>query len=78
MGKISPYEMFRTFNCGIGLALVVAPENVDSVVAKLGEKHEVAYQIGNLVSKMTGDDLFDRMPYFHYIFDRIRTHSEFA
>jgi phosphoribosylformylglycinamidine cyclo-ligase len=30
-GKISPIEMYRTFNMGMGYAYVVPPESVDAV-----------------------------------------------
>ena len=34
-GKIAPEEMARTFNCGIGMAVVLAPDNVASVSSAL-------------------------------------------
>ena len=34
-GNVQPAEMARTFNCGIGMVLVVAPEHVDQVVRLL-------------------------------------------
>ena len=35
IGSISDEEMFRTFNMGIGFAVVVAPEGVDQVRSSL-------------------------------------------
>ncbi|XP_054288044.1 trifunctional purine biosynthetic protein adenosine-3-like [Macrosteles quadrilineatus] len=51
-GVISEQEMLRTFNCGLGLVLVVAAETVDAVSAKLPE----ATVIGSVCSRVsTGD-----------------------
>ena len=32
-GGVSDSEMFRTFNMGVGMVVVVAPEHVDGVLA---------------------------------------------
>ncbi len=34
-GKIAATEMYRTFNCGIGMIVVVAPSDVDAALAQL-------------------------------------------
>jgi phosphoribosylformylglycinamidine cyclo-ligase len=47
-GNIETREMHRTFNCGIGMLLAVAPENVDAVVASLAKSGETAMIIGTL------------------------------
>jgi len=36
--------MYRTFNMGVGMILIVSPENVDSVLEKSG-----GYVIGDLI-----------------------------
>ncbi len=48
-GGISDHEMRRTFNCGIGFILVVAPENAEDVLASLLEAGETAFVCGQLV-----------------------------
>ncbi len=45
-GNISDEEMHRTFNCGIGMVLIVAAEAVDSTLTLLREQGENAWRIG--------------------------------
>ena len=45
-GHIEPEEMARTFNCGIGMAVVVAEADVDAVTAALEPAGEVVHRIG--------------------------------
>ncbi len=47
-GAIEPGEMARTFNCGVGMALVVAPEEADAVVAELTTAGETVFAIGRI------------------------------
>ncbi|MDP3657586.1 MAG: phosphoribosylformylglycinamidine cyclo-ligase, partial [Brevundimonas sp.] len=47
-GGISDHELRRTFNCGVGFILVVAPENVEPVLAGLLTAGEVAFVCGQL------------------------------
>ncbi|WP_269513852.1 phosphoribosylformylglycinamidine cyclo-ligase [Brevundimonas subvibrioides] len=49
VGGISDHEMRRTFNCGIGFILVVAPETAEEVLAGLLEAGEAAFVCGQLV-----------------------------
>jgi phosphoribosylformylglycinamidine cyclo-ligase/phosphoribosylamine--glycine ligase/phosphoribosylglycinamide formyltransferase/phosphoribosylformylglycinamidine cyclo-ligase len=50
VGGISDHELRRTFNCGIGFILIVAPENAEPVLAALLEAGEVAFVCGQLES----------------------------
>jgi phosphoribosylformylglycinamidine cyclo-ligase len=43
-------EVLKTFNCGIGLVLVVAPEAVEAVTATLSGAGETVLQIGSLAA----------------------------
>ena len=47
-GAIEPGEMARTFNCGIGMAVVVDPDDRDAVALALGEAGETVFQIGRI------------------------------
>ncbi len=47
-GGIDEHEMLRTFNCGIGLIAVVAPEDEAACLAAFTDAGETAYRIGEL------------------------------
>jgi phosphoribosylformylglycinamidine cyclo-ligase len=47
-GGIEPAEMRRTFNCGVGMIVVVAPEHADAALALLAEEGEQAWQLGRM------------------------------
>ncbi len=42
-------EMLKTFNAGIGMVVVVAEENAETVMGALEAEGETVYQIGNIV-----------------------------
>ncbi len=47
-GRIEPEEMARTFNCGIGMAVVVAADDVGAVTTALEAAGETVYRIGRV------------------------------
>ncbi|KAJ2314382.1 hypothetical protein IWW51_005989, partial [Coemansia sp. RSA 2702] len=47
-GSIAADEMARTFNCGIGMVMVVAKADVDTVLKALAASGEQAYVVGQL------------------------------
>jgi phosphoribosylformylglycinamidine cyclo-ligase len=47
-GNIEPEEMARTFNCGIGMAVVVAEAEVAAVTAALEAAGETVHRIGHI------------------------------
>ncbi|MDZ7588561.1 MAG: phosphoribosylformylglycinamidine cyclo-ligase [Parasphingorhabdus sp.] len=53
-GNIEPEEMARTFNCGIGMAVVVASDNVAAVTASLEAAGESVYHIGTIAAGQKG------------------------
>ena len=48
VGGVSDHELRRTFNCGVGFILIVAPENVEAVLEGLLGDGEVAFVCGQL------------------------------
>ncbi|ORX57459.1 phosphoribosylamine--glycine ligase [Hesseltinella vesiculosa] len=54
-GQLSAYEMSRTFNCGIGMILVVDPAHVAQVTELLQQANETVYTIGQVVNKSDVD-----------------------
>ena len=49
VARMKPEEMLRTFNCGIGMVLVVVAEHAADVKRFLGEKGETVYRLGELI-----------------------------
>ncbi|MDW8323702.1 MAG: phosphoribosylformylglycinamidine cyclo-ligase [Burkholderiales bacterium] len=47
-GGVSTEEMYRTFNCGIGLIVVVAPEQAEHARHLLTEQGETVYTLGRV------------------------------
>jgi phosphoribosylformylglycinamidine cyclo-ligase len=50
VARMTPAEMLRTFNCGIGMILVVVAEHAADVMRFLGEKGETVYRLGELIA----------------------------
>lgn len=47
-GGVAEAEMLRTFNCGIGMVLVVAPERADGIASMLAEAGERVVPLGHV------------------------------
>ena len=48
-GGIEEKEMLRTFNCGIGMVILVAKDSVDELCRALNEVNEPVYRLGRVV-----------------------------
>jgi phosphoribosylformylglycinamidine cyclo-ligase len=53
-GGVAQDEMLRTFNCGIGMVAVVAPENAAAVSKALTAQGELVAEIGRVVGRASG------------------------
>ncbi len=53
-GNIEPGEMARTFNCGIGMVLAVAPDHTEAVTREFSEAGEIVVRIGEIVEGKRG------------------------
>ena len=54
-GGIAPEEMLRTFNCGIGMAVIVAADDAEEAAGVLGEQGETVFTVGR-IEPMADDD----------------------
>jgi phosphoribosylformylglycinamidine cyclo-ligase len=50
-GKVAEQEMYRTFNCGIGMVVVVDNADVEVASKFLSEQGETVYHLGAIVSR---------------------------
>lgn len=60
-GRIEMAEMFRVFNMGIGMVVIVAPADVEAVAAHFSRVQQRYYFIGNIV-KGSGAVVYDFPP----------------
>jgi phosphoribosylaminoimidazole (AIR) synthetase len=57
---LGDHEMLRTFNCGIGMVLIVKREQVDGAKDLLREAGElVIYDLGSLVARQGDEEQVD-------------------
>jgi phosphoribosylformylglycinamidine cyclo-ligase len=49
VGGVARNEMLRTFNCGVGMIVVVAAEEADRVTLELELQGETVMRVGKLV-----------------------------
>jgi len=54
IGRIEEREMFRTFNMGIGMVVVVAPEEAEKAYRILEGEGERVYKVGEIVAGERG------------------------
>ncbi|QMT30573.1 phosphoribosylformylglycinamidine cyclo-ligase [Alysiella filiformis] len=54
-GNVETAEMYRTFNCGVGMVVIVSPENADKAAEFLAAQGETVYRLGK-IRKRVGDE----------------------
>ncbi|MDC8831172.1 phosphoribosylformylglycinamidine cyclo-ligase [Alteromonas gilva] len=54
-GNVTTHEMYRTFNCGVGLVLVVDEQDVESALSVLNNAGENAWLIGD-IAELDGEE----------------------
>ena len=48
-GGVERFEMYRTFNCGVGMVVVVPADKADTAIAHLNAAGESAWRIGEII-----------------------------
>ena len=56
-GNIDAQEMARTFNCGIGMAIIVAPDQADKATDILTNAGEKVFRIGVVEPRLSGEQV---------------------
>src|SRR3979490_80463 len=54
-GKVADAEMHRVFNCGIGMAVVVAAKDADAAIRVLSNAGETVFRIGRIEARKAGE-----------------------
>jgi phosphoribosylformylglycinamidine cyclo-ligase len=75
-GNIEPEEMARTFNCGIGMAVVVAEADVAEVMAALTAAGETVHRIGRIDAGEKGCTVSGSVETWHAKSDWSATHLD--
>lgn len=56
-GNISRHEMYRTFNCGVGMIVVVPQDKLQQALSLLTAAGETAWHLGEIQVAAAGDEL---------------------
>ena len=54
-GNVADLEMYKTFNCGIGMAVIVAKEHAAAAQKLLQEAGETVFEIGTIRAQQAGE-----------------------
>ena len=55
-GKVARMEMYRTFNCGVGMVLCVPAARCDAAIAQLAAAGENAWRVVQVLVDPAGDN----------------------
>ncbi len=55
-GNIDTYEMYRTFNCGVGMIIALPADQEEQALALLNAEGEQAWRIGEIASAADGEE----------------------
>jgi phosphoribosylformylglycinamidine cyclo-ligase len=58
-GNVDAFEMYRTFNCGVGMIACVPADKADAAIALLNAEGEQAWIIGHIEDAVEGEELVD-------------------
>lgn len=54
-GNVADSEMYKTFNCGIGMAVIVAKEQAAAAQKLLQDAGETVFEIGHIRVQQVGE-----------------------
>ncbi|KLV06442.1 phosphoribosylaminoimidazole synthetase [Photobacterium aquae] len=55
-GNVNTYEMYRTFNCGVGLVIALPAEQAEQAIAILNAEGEKAWLLGEIAAADKGEE----------------------
>ncbi|MCF1427982.1 MAG: phosphoribosylformylglycinamidine cyclo-ligase [Shewanella sp.] len=55
-GNIAEYEMYRTFNCGVGMVIALPKNKVDTALSLLNAEGEQAWLIGEIATRQGSEE----------------------
>ncbi|MCW2254451.1 phosphoribosylformylglycinamidine cyclo-ligase [Providencia alcalifaciens] len=55
-GSVTSHEMYRTFNCGVGILIALPQSEVEPALALLNSLGEMAWQIGSIAEQPAGEE----------------------
>ncbi len=55
-GNVAPQEMYRTFNCGVGMIICVSADNAAAAIEALQSAGETAFVVGEIAPLNEGDE----------------------
>jgi phosphoribosylformylglycinamidine cyclo-ligase len=55
-GNVEPTEMYRTFNCGVGMVICVPAEKQEEALSILAAANETAWVIGSIAEAKDGEE----------------------